>query len=436
MHKPTYYIETFGCQMNEHDSEVVAGIMESVGYAPAVSLETADVILFNTCCVRESAEQRIMGRISQVAPLKKKRPDILVGVGGCMVQYPEGLQRIKSRCPYVDFTFDTRHLEEIPSILEVHGADLTCPSPRLLPPRRKGRFSAFVTITYGCSNFCAYCIVPYVRGPEQSRPPQEIIREVTQLGEEGFKEVTLLGQNVNTYGRDLSINAASCGWDFGDLLLAIDDIPGIQRIRYMTSHPRDFRQKFIDIIARSKKACEHFHLPVQGGSDRILKLMNRGYTRDDFLSLVDRVRDAIPHASITTDIIVGFPGETDFDFEKTMDLVENVRFDTAYMFMYSPRSGTRAASLPDQVPNEIKKGRLEQLISVQNAMSKELNQEEKGRVIEVLVEGSSERNPGMLSGRSRTNKMVHFPGTDDLAGRLVNVLISDAPGFTLRGKIV
>lgn len=431
-----YFLETFGCQMNEHDSEIIAGIMEGAGYSAATSLDEADVILFNTCCVRESAEQRIIGRISRVASLKKKRPEVLVGVGGCMAQYPEGRRRIESNCPYVDFMFETTDIERLPEILARHGARIGCLLGEPAQPKRKSEFSAFVTITYGCDNFCAYCIVPYVRGPQKSRHPEEIIEEVKGLGHRGYKEVTLLGQNVNAYGRDLDPAVIGKAWDFGDLLLELDDVPGIARIRYTTSHPRDFEERFIRIISRSQKVCEHFHLPVQAGSDKILRLMNRGYTKEGFLRLVNMIREAVPEASITTDLIVGFPGEDERDFEDTMDLIERVRFDAAFTFMYSPRIGTVAATLPDQVPVDVKKKRLERLIAVQSEITKEINEAQKGKVLEVLVEGPSERDPRMLSGRTRTNKMVHFPASENLTGHLVNVLITDAPGHTLRGEMV
>lgn len=436
MRERKYFIETFGCQMNEHDSEVIAGIMEGAGYSAAASMDEAGIILFNTCCVRESAEQRILGRISRAGALKKRRPEVVIGVGGCMVQYPEGRQRIKSRCPYVDFIFETTALERLPEILACHGVPVGCLVGEPIQPKRKSSLSAFVTITYGCDNFCSYCIVPYVRGPQKSRHPEEIIEEVRHLGERGYKEVTLLGQNVNAYGRDLKPTSMEKTWDFGDLLLELDSVSGIERIRYTTSHPRDFQQRFIDIIARSKKVCEHFHLPVQAGSNKILKLMNRGYTKEDFLRLVEKIREVIPEASITTDLIVGFPGEDDRDFEETMDLVDKVRFDAAFTFMYSPRSGTAAARLPDQVPLDVKKKRLERLISVQNEISREINKAQKGKVLEVLVEGPSERDPKMLSGRTRTNKMVHFLGPEDITGHLVDVLITDAPGHTLRGEMI
>ncbi|HHY39051.1 MAG TPA: tRNA (N6-isopentenyl adenosine(37)-C2)-methylthiotransferase MiaB [Clostridia bacterium] len=435
MRERKYFIETFGCQMNEHDSEVIAGIMEGAGYSAATSIDEADIILFNTCCVRESAEQRILGRISRAGALKKRRPELVIGVGGCMVQYPEGRQRIKTRCPYVDFTFDTTALERLPEILAHHGIPVGCLVGEAIQPKRKSSLCAFVTITYGCDNFCSYCIVPYVRGPQKSRRPEEVIDEVRRLGERGYKEVTLLGQNVNAYGRDFNPTSAGKDWDFGDLLLELDKVPGIERIRYTTSHPRDFQERFIEITARSKKVCEHFHLPVQAGSNKVLRLMNRGYTKEGYLRLVEKIRELIPSASVTTDLIVGFPGEDDRDFEDTMDLVEKVRFDAAFTFMYSPRSGTAAATLPDQVALDVKKKRLERLIRVQNEIAKQINEAQKGKVLEVLVEGPSERDPKMLSGRTRTNKMVHFPGPENLTGHLVNVLITDAPGHTLRGEM-
>lgn len=436
-----YLVITYGCQMNEHDSERLAGMLEAAGYRPAPREEDAGVIILNTCCVREKPENKVYGRLGRLKRLKERRPDLLIGVCGCMVQQPQAAEEMRHRAPYIDLIFGTHNLHRLPELLAAaratreqqveiwkHPLEAT---PAGLPVKRKDGIKAYVTISYGCNNFCTYCIVPYVRGRERSRPPEQILAEVRQLAAEGYREVTLLGQNVNSYGRDLEE-----GIDFAGLLAAADQIDGIERLRYTTSHPRDFTQQLIDTIAASRHVCEHFHLPVQAGSNRVLEMMARGYTRAEYLDLVRRIREKIPPAAITTDLIVGFPGETEADFQDTLDLLEKVRFANAFSFIYSPRQGTRAARLPDQVPLEVKKERFNRLLEVQNRISWEINQELVGLEVTVLVEGPSKTNPDLLAGRTRTNKIVVFAGRPELRGSIVPVRITAAETWTLKGELI
>lgn len=425
--------------MNDHDSEVMAGMLESLGYQPVENIAEADVILVNTCCVRETAENKIFGLLGRLARLKKGKHKPLIGIAGCMVQQPGMAQKVKNRFPEVDLIIGTYNLHRLPELLLavqesreriVEVWDQAGEIVENLPIRRASKIRAWVNITYGCNNFCTYCIVPYVRGRERSRRPEDILREIRQLVEEGYREVTLLGQNVNSYGRDLKE-----GINFARLLEEVNNITGLWRIRFTTSHPRDFNQELIDTIARCTRVCEHIHLPVQAGSNRILKLMNRGYDRDYYLDLVERIRQAIPEVSITTDIMVGFPGETEEDFAQTMDLVEKVRFDAAFTFVYNPRPGTLAATLPDQVPEEVKSRRIQELIARQNEITLAKNQSFIGRVEEVLVEGESKTNPAKLSGRTRTNRLVIFSGPKELAGKLVFVAITGAKLTHLEGEL-
>ncbi|MEW6243388.1 MAG: tRNA (N6-isopentenyl adenosine(37)-C2)-methylthiotransferase MiaB [Bacillota bacterium] len=434
-----YLIETFGCQMNAHDSEVLAGLLEEMGYRPAKAREEADLILLNTCCVRESAENKVWGRLGVLKRLKRENPGLIIGVCGCMAQEEGTAERIRRRYPHVDLVFGTHNVHRLPDlirearesnalvveVLESEGGIV-----EHLPAKRAPGLSAWVTVMYGCNNFCSYCIVPYVRGRQRSREPRSVIDEVSSLFAEGYKEVTLLGQNVNAYGRDLAEE-----YDFADLLSELDRLDHAGRIRYMTSHPRDFSDKLIDVLSKTKHVCEHIHLPVQAGSDRILSLMNRGYTRDGYLALVQRIRKAIPNASITTDIIVGFPGESESEFEETLDLVKQVRFDAAFTFVYSPRRGTRAAAMENQVPADEKQRRITALVELQNRITKEVNNAMIGRIEEVLVEGPSEKEPEKLSGRTRGNKVVIIDSKQH-PGALVNVRITDGGTYYLKGEIL
>lgn len=432
MKKKTYTIFTFGCQMNEWDSEVMSGIVEQMSYEQADGPETADLVLINTCCVRQTAENKVWGLLGNLGRLKRRRPGMVVGVTGCMPQQEGAAEEIRRRFPFVDLVIGTHNRHELMRLLErareegpvVEVLPEAHCIPEGLPVKRKGRIRAWVPIMYGCNNFCAYCVVPYVRGRERSRRPEDVVREITALAAEGYREVVLLGQNVNSYGRGLDSPV-----DFARLLELVNEVEGLWRIRYTTSHPRDFSERLVETVARLEKVCENFHLPVQAGSDRILKLMHWGYTRDSYLSLVRTIRRAVPAASITTDIMVGFPGETEEDFTDTLDLIREVRFDQAFTFVYNPRRGTPAASFPGQVPAEEKSRRIQELIAVQQSIARELNRAEEGRIHEVLVEGPSATNPAKMTGRTRTNKMVVFRGRADLAGKLAAVRIT-AGGLT------
>jgi len=436
-----YFIQTYGCQMNERDSETIAGILEEeMGYQAASGPEEADLIVVNTCCVRESAENRIYGSIGQLKRYKYKNPNLLIAVCGCMAQEKETPEKIRKRVPHVDLVFGTHNLHQLPELVRraqesgemvVDVWESAGEVREHLPARRGQKFKAWVNITFGCNNFCSYCIVPYVRGRERSRRPEEIVREVDELARDGCKEVTLLGQNVNSYGSDLEE-----GVDFAELLRRLDKVEGIQRIRFMTSHPRDFTTEMVQVIADSEKVCEHFHLPLQAGSNSVLRRMNRGYTRERYLKLVDEIRRLIPSASITTDLIVGFPGETEKDFEDTLDMVRRVEFDNAFTFIYSPRLGTAAARMPDQVPEPVKKERLERLMTVQYPVARRKNEALVGATVSILGEGKSKTNAQVQMGRTRTNKIVLFESSKDLTGRFGKVRIEEAKTWTLTGRLV
>ncbi len=436
-----FYLKTMGCQMNDHDSEVITGILLSLGYQPTESVEKADFILYNTCCVRENPERKVYGHISAFRRLKEQHPELVIGICGCMPQQPQELETMLKRLPHVDLIFGTHNIHRLPELLnratsgervvEIwdeaqygEGQDFR----DQLPVQRTSKLKAFVNIIYGCTNFCTYCIVPYVRGREHSRTPDSIRGDILDLVAEGYKEVTLLGQNVNAYGKDLSEKTS-----FSSLLEDLNTIPGFARIRFTTSHPRDVGADLIGALASLEKVCEHLHLPVQAGSSRILKRMNRGYTRDDYLRLVDQVRQAVPEISLTTDLIVGFPGETDQDFQDTLSLVREVGFDSAFTFIYSPREGTPAARLPDQIPEDLKKERICELIELQNAISDAQMQKLVGSTQELLVEGHGKSG---LVGRTRTNRQVYLEGTEDLVGSLVSAEITQASTWSLQGRIL
>jgi len=434
-----YLILTYGCQMNERDSEVLAGNLREMGYQETQAEAEADLIVVNTCCVRESAENKIYGKLGSLKRLKQTNPELLIAVCGCMAQQEGVAAKIRRRAPHIDIIFGTHNSHLLPKLVaeakEKNGPvvdvwEIEGEVVEDLPSARVEGAKAYVTIMYGCNNFCSYCIVPYVRGRERSRRPEEIESEVAELAGKGYLEVTLLGQNVNSYGKDLCP-----GWDFADLLARLDRVSGIARFRYMTSHPRDFSDKLIKTIASSTRVCEHFHLPIQAGSNRILSLMNRGYTREYYLDLVAKIREAVPRASITTDFIVGFPGETEADFEDTLALVRRVGFDAAYTFLYSKRSGTPAAGMPQQVTAEEKKVRLNHLMAVQNEISLDINRRLEGETMEVLVEGESRTDRGMLAGRTRTNKLVLFPRPEEGIPQLVPVEIREAKTWTLHGLL-
>jgi tRNA-2-methylthio-N6-dimethylallyladenosine synthase len=437
-----YFITTFGCQMNVHDSEVLAGLLTSMGYSPASAIEEADLILFNTCCVRENAENRTYGNIGALKALKQSRPGLIIGICGCMVQKPSEVEKIKQSYPYVDLVFGTHNLHQLPElihkvqasgsrIIEVWDTDGSIYEG--LPIRRDESFKAWVTIMYGCNNFCAYCIVPYVRGRERSRRPEQIMAEINGLVQDGVIEITLLGQNVNSYGKDLTGER----WSFARLLREIARETDIKRIRFQTSHPKDLSDELIETIAAEPKICRHLHLPVQAGSTKVLQAMNRGYTREQYQQLVAKIREYIPGLALTTDIIVGFPGELEEDFRETLALVGEVRYDGAFTFIYSPRIGTPAAQMADPAPETEKKQHLTELIEVQNRISLEKNQAYIGTLTEVMVEGPSERNPAVWSGRNSQYKLIHFkPKPRQRPGELVGARITAASTFTLEGEIL
>ncbi|WP_422393228.1 tRNA (N6-isopentenyl adenosine(37)-C2)-methylthiotransferase MiaB [Neomoorella humiferrea] len=425
--------------MNQRDSEMMADLLQAAGYEPVDDEAEAGLIILDTCCVREKAENKVYGKLGQIERFKSANPDLVIAVAGCMVQQPGAAERIRQQAPYVDLLLGTHNLAELPRLIEevrkmrrpvVAVQEGEGPVVENLPRRRARGAQAFVTITYGCNNFCTYCIVPYVRGRERSRRPEDILKEIEDLVDQGVIEVTLLGQNVNSYGRDLENKVT-----FADLLTMVNAVAGLKRIRYVTSHPRDFTPELVETISRLEKVCEHVHLPVQAGSNRILELMHRGYTREQYLELVTNLRRHIPGIGLTTDLIVGFPGETEEDFQETLDLVAKVEFDNAFTFMFSPRKGTVAAGLPGQLPREVKKERLKRLMELQNKISLAKNEALVGEVVEVLVEGPSKTDPSKLSGRTRTNKLVIFPGDAELTGRLVNVRLTKAQTWLLKGEI-
>jgi len=437
--KPKYHITTYGCQMNVHDSEKLAGMLIEMGYKETLNQEEADLILFNTCCVRDHAEQRVYGNVGALRFCKQENPNLIIGVCGCMMQQKEVADAIVHKFPFVDIVFGTHNLHHFPRLLleamdsantVVEILDEEGQIVEHMPIQRSTGVSAWTTIMYGCNNFCTYCIVPYVRGRERSRRPEDILDEIRRLGEQGYKEVTLLGQNVNSYGKDLDL-----GYYFADLLRDIDKVDGIERIRFTTSHPKDLSMDLISAMAECRKVCEHLHLPVQSGSNRILKRMNRKYTREDYLELVGKVREVLPGIAITTDIIVGFPGETQEDFEDTLDMVKRVRYDSAFTFMYSPRTGTPAAKMENQLDKETMKERLLQLNKLQAQISGEINKGLENQVVEVLAEGPSKNNRSILSGRTRTNKLVNFAGPESLIGELVKVKITKGRNFSLEGVL-
>lgn len=430
-----YHIVTYGCQMNAHDSETIAGMLEQMGMTEAAAREDADFVLYNTCCVRENAERRALGNVGWLKELKKVKPELIVGVCGCMVQQDGMAQKLIKRYPFVDIAFGTHNLPELPGMFKklldsrervVSVLDTDGMIAEGLPVKRAGGLMAYVTIMYGCDNFCSYCIVPYVRGRERSRLPEDILREVEQLKAEGVKEIMLLGQNVNSY--------AGGGIDFAELLRRVDDI-GIERVRFMTSHPKDLSDRLIDVMANSKHICHQLHLPVQHGSNRVLSAMNRCYTREHYLGVVKRLRDAMPDIGLTTDLIVGFPGETEEDFNQTIDLVRQVRYDSAYTFIYSPRQGTVAAEMPNQVDEETAKRRIHELIAVQEQITAETYAAQVGHVENVLCEGVSARSERQITGRTQRGITVNFDGSADMVGSVVPVMITGAGHNTLKGKI-
>ena len=435
-----YIVTTYGCQMNEHDSEVLSGMLENMGYIAVDDKEEADLIIYNTCCVRENAELRVYGNLGALKNLKRRKNDLIIAVCGCMMQQPHVVEKIKNKYKHVDLIFGTHNLFRFPELLAksmesenmfVEVWENERDIVEGLPASRKHKIKAFINIMYGCNNFCTYCIVPYTRGRERSRDMDDIVKEATILAQSGTKEIMLLGQNVNSYGKTLDTDI-----DFAGLLRELDKVPEIERIRFMTSHPKDLSDRLIDAMAECDKVCEHLHLPFQAGSDRILKIMNRKYTKEGYLSLVEKLKDRIPEIRLTTDIIVGFPGETEEDFQHTLDIVEKVRYDSAFTFLYSVRQGTPAAKMKGQIDRETKQNRFDRLLKSVNEISADINRGYLNKVVEVLVEGPSKTDPDRLTGRTRGNKLVNFDGTEDLIGKLVQVQIVEARTFSLNGKII
>ena len=433
-------VVTYGCQQNEADSERIAGMLQAMGYEKTDKEEDADIIVVNTCAVRDHAEQRALSITGGYKHLKSKKPSLLIGVSGCMVSKKESGEKIKRSYPYIDFTFGTEKLWQMPEI--IYGVMSTqkrlfCPNEGKpitmegIPVLRENPYKAWVSIMYGCNNFCTYCIVPYVRGRERSRRPEDILQEIRGLVADGCREITLLGQNVNSYGKEFG---GEC--DFADLLARICEIEGDYIVRFMTSHPKDASRKLIDTMAANPRIARQFHLPVQSGSDRILKIMNRNYTRESYLSLIRYMREKMPDIAISTDIIVGFPGETEEDFEQTLDIVREARYDMMYSFIYSKRSGTPAAEMEDQVPAEVTGARFPRLLEVQNEISLERNLVWENKTLRVLVDGRSKNNPDKFSGRTDGNKIVLFDADDSYIGKFVNIKITKAQTFALMGEIV
>ena len=437
---PLAYVHSYGCQGNVSDGEKLKGMLAQMGYGFCDQAEQADLVLFNTCAIRENAEDRIFGNVGALKRWKAQSPKHKLLLCGCMMQQPHIVEKLKQSYPYVDLIFGTHVIHQLPqlllSVLQQHKRVFYTPESdgviaEGLPIRRDGNLKAWVPIMYGCNNFCTYCIVPYVKGRERSRQPEAILAEVRQLVEQGYKEITLLGQNVNSYGKTLEHPIT-----FAQLLRQIDAIPGDFRIRFMTSHPKDATKELFDVMAASKKICHHLHLPVQCGSDRILQTMNRRYTVEQYLKLIDYARSVMPDISFTTDIIVGFPGETLEDFQGTLDLLKKVRYDSLFSFIYSKRVGTKAATMPDDTPHSVKSDRLQQLLALQRIIGEEVLQEYVGKTLRILVDGTGKSGEGYLTGRTDQFLIVDFPGDSALIGQFVTVKITKALNWALLGELV
>ena len=435
----TYFVKTFGCQMNARDSEKLVGILEQIGYVEGTD-EHSDFIVYNTCTVRENANNKVYGRLGYLQNYKKKNPLMKIALCGCMMQEPEVVENIKKHYKFVDIVFGTHNIFKFAEILcnNIESGsqviDIWKDTNQIvedLPVKRKFSFKSGVNIMFGCNNFCSYCIVPYVRGRERSRKPEAIVREIERLVADGVTEVMLLGQNVNSYGKNLEEPLS-----FAELLQKIEQIEGLHRIRFMTSHPKDLSDELIEVMGKSKKICKHLHLPVQSGSSRILKKMNRHYTKEQYLELVDKIRAAVPDISLTTDIIVGFPGETEEDFLETLDIVRKVRYDSAFTFIYSKRTGTPAATMEDQVPEDVVKDRFDRLLKEVQTIAAEVCAVHEGTIQEVLVESVSDHDDHMVTGRLSNNILVHFRGDASMIGDYVNVKLDQCKGFYYIGEQV
>lgn len=435
----TYCVTTFGCQMNARDSEKLTGILEEIGYVEAPD-EKADFVIYNTCTVRENANLKVYGRLGVLHGYKKKNPHMTIALCGCMMQEPEVVEKLKKSYRFVDIIFGThnifkfaelivRNFEEKGMIIDIWKD--TQEIVENLPNERKYSFKSGVNIMFGCNNFCSYCIVPYVRGRERSRDPKEIIAEIKRLVADGVVEVMLLGQNVNSYGKNLEQPMT-----FAELLQEVEKIEGLERIRFMTSHPKDLSDELIEVMAKSKKICKHLHLPLQSGSSQILKVMNRRYDKEKYLTLVEKIKKAIPDIGLTTDIIVGFPGETEEDFQETMDVVRKARYDSAFTFIYSKRTGTPAAAMENQVPEDVVKDRFDRLLKEVQTISQEMTARFADTVQEVLVEEVNEHNKELVTGRMSNNHLVHFPGDASLIGKIVKVHLDECKGFYYLGSRV
>lgn len=434
----TFYVETFGCQMNARDSEKLRGILEDIGFVRTDS-EEADIVLYNTCTVRENANIRVYGRLGHLKTLKKNNPDMIIALCGCMMQEKEVVEIISKKYRHVDLIFGTFNIYKLAELLYealisdsmvIDIKESTDTIVEELPVDREYRFKSGVNIMYGCDNFCSYCIVPYVRGREKSRKPEEIICEVERLASDGVKEVMLLGQNVNSYGKGLEPHV-----DFASLLEKAAHVDGIERVRFMTSHPKDLSDELIEVMAKEPKVCRHLHLPLQSGSSRILKIMNRRYDKEKYLDLVERIRSRIPDISLTTDIIVGFPGETEEDFEETLDVVRKVGYDSAFTFIYSKRTGTPAAKMPDQIPEDVIKDRFDRLLALVKEKAYERCARFEGKVMPVLVESLNAQDPALVTGRLDSNLTVHFKGGMELIGKIVDVRLNECKGFYYLGEL-
>ena len=434
----TFHIETFGCQMNAHDSEKLEGILLSAGFQHT-DTEEADLVLYNTCTVRENANQRVYGRLGYLNSLKKKNPRMLIGLCGCMMQEDQVVDRIKKTYRFVDVIFGTHNIYKLAELLYARFEtgkmvnDIWKDTDQIvedLPSERKYPFKSGVNIMFGCNNFCSYCIVPYVRGRERSRKPEDIIREIEGLVADGVVEIMLLGQNVNSYGKNLPEPIS-----FAELLKRVEQIEGLERIRFMTSHPKDLSDELIEVMRDSKKICRHLHLPLQSGSSRILDQMNRRYTKEKYLELAEKIKREIPDISLTTDIIVGFPGETEEDFEETLDVVRRVRYDSAFTFIYSKRTGTPAAVMENQIPEDVIKNRFDRLLKEVQEISAEISGRDVHTVQKVLVEEPDSHEEGMVTGRLSNNITVHFKGGKELIGTIVDVYLDESKGFYYMGTL-
>ena len=434
----TFCVTTFGCQMNARDSEKLVGVLEQIGYVEELDEEKADFVIFNTCTVRENADMRVYGRLGQLKKNKKANPHMMIGLCGCMMQEPEVVEKLKKQYRYVDIIFGTHNIYKFAELIatryesERMVIDIWKDTDKIvedLPSERKFPFKSGVNIMFGCNNFCSYCIVPYVRGRERSRNPKDIIREIEKLVADGVVEVMLLGQNVNSYGKTLEEPMT-----FAQLLQEIEKIEGLERIRFMTSHPKDLSDELIEVMRTSKKICKHLHLPVQSGSTNILKIMNRRYTKEQYLELVRKIKTAVPDISLTTDIIVGFPGETEEDFLETMDVIKQVRYDSAFTFIYSKRTGTPAATMENQVSEAVVKDRFDRLLKEVQTISAEVCCVHEGTMQDVLVESKNDHDDSLVTGRLSNNLLVHFKGDESMIGKIVQVHLKECKGFYYIGE--